>query len=144
MSLKAIAMTPPLIVGPKDTVGHAVDMMINRKCGAALVVDGNRICGIITERDVCKKIVARRRNADEFPVDEVMTQDPITFPVNGDVEDGLGVMVRNKIRHLPLVDENGTPAGMLSLRRVMGFHYDNLKQVIAGLTAYMGADGPGG
>ena len=144
MSLRKIAMCPPLMCKPADTVAHAVDMMLNRRIGAALVVDGERIVGILTERDVLSRVVGPRLNAEQLTVAQTMTKEVQTFPVDGDFEDAMRLMMRHHFRHLPLVDQNGQPAGMLSIRRILGYHVDSLKGIVASLCAYIGADGPGG
>ena len=144
MLLKRIAISPPLVVTPDDKVGHAVDRMIENRIGALLVVEGDDIVGIFTERDVITGVVGLRRDPDVLTVDQVMTREVVTFPVHGDYKEALKLMVSHHFRHLPLLDAMGKPMGMLSVRDIMGAHLDALNMSIASLCSYIGADGPGG
>lgn len=144
MPLRDLAMCPPLTCPPDETVAGAVDKMLEQRVGAVLVMEGEEIAGIFTERDVLTEVIGPRRNPEEVKLAEVMKRDVLTFAEDGDFDEALRTMVQRHFRHLPLVDGEGRPIGMLSIRRIFGFHVDNLKSVYRSLVAYIGADGPGG
>lgn len=97
------------------TVFDAVQKMIEEKIGAVLVVDGETLAGIFTERDVLVRVVGLRRDPETTPVVHVMTHDPVTIEASTTVEEVLDQHSGKDFRHLPVMDE-GRLAGMLSLR----------------------------
>jgi CBS domain-containing protein len=105
-------------VAPEDTLGELAERMTALNMGAAVVRDFGRLIGIITERDLLKAM-ADRVHSSEARVREWMTADPITAMTDTDVEEAAHVMVENGFRHLPVLDESGQVAGLVSLRRVV-------------------------
>lgn len=119
MPTLADVMRPEWIeVAPEDTLGEVAARMTELNMGAAAVRDFGRLIGILTERDLLKAMAARVHSA-EARVREWMTPDPITAQVDTDVEEAARVMVENGFRHLPVLDEAGQVAGLVSLRRVV-------------------------
>jgi CBS domain-containing protein len=144
MSLKKIALTPPPLCAPGDTVAKAVAEMLSARSGAVIVVDGGKIAGMFTERDVLSRVVGEHRDPDATLLQDVMTQPVLTVTDTLPVEKALLRMLEHHFRHLPLVDEEGQPIGILSIRRIFEHHVRDLKQINSSLVAYLGADGPGG
>jgi CBS domain-containing protein len=110
-----------LLVSRGTSVAEVIRQMNERGVGCALVVDGERLAGIFTERDVLKKIAGKHPGLDALPVAEVMTADPDTLPSNASVAFALNRMVVEGYRHIPLVDERGRPQSVLSMRDVIGW-----------------------
>jgi CBS domain-containing protein len=106
-------------VAPEDTLGEVADRMNALNVGAVVVKDFGRLIGILTERDLLKAMAARVHSS-EARVRQWMTENPITAPADTDVEEAARVMLENGFRHLPVLDENGQVAGVVSLRRVVG------------------------
>lgn len=110
---------------PADgSVGDAIRAMQERRIGSVLVVDGTRLVGIVTERDVLMKVAGKEVSALEGPVEGIMTRAPETLRA----EDSL-IFLMNKMhvggfRHVPIVDEEGTPQHVISLRAVLGHLID--------------------
>jgi CBS domain-containing protein len=88
--------------------------MGERNVGAVAIMQGDNLTGILTERDVLRKVVAQKKNPENVLVREVMTSPCQTIQVNQTVEDALALMVAKTIHHLALVDENGKLAGLVS------------------------------
>lgn len=105
-------------VAPEDTLGEVADRMTGLNMGAAVVRDFGRLIGIITERDLLKAMAARVHTS-EARVREWMTPDPVTAAHDTDVDEAARMMVERGFRHLPVLDENGQVAGVVSLRRVV-------------------------
>jgi CBS domain-containing protein len=144
MSLKKIALTPPPLNAPNDTVTQAVQQMLATRSGAVIVMDDNKIAGMFTERDVLSRVVGMQRDPNATLLKDVMTQPVLTVTDTLPVEKALLRMLEHHFRHLPLVDEKGAPVGILSIRRIFEHHVRDLKQINSSLVAYLGADGPGG
>jgi len=103
-------------ISPGETVREAAILMTEQNIGAAVVVEGTTIVGIVTERDMMRKVLGDNKNPDDTSVGEVMTKNPDT--ITGDCLSGqaLDMMVEKNYRHLPIVDEGGRPIGMVSVR----------------------------
>lgn len=95
------------------TVGDAVQVMNAHKVGAVLVMDGDRLTGIFTERDVLYRVVAAGLTPATTPLDQVMTRNPKVLPADATVADALAFISEKRCRHLPLID-NGRLIGLIS------------------------------
>ena len=119
MATIADVMRPEFIeVAPEDTLGEVADRMNAINVGAVVVKDFGRLIGILTERDLLKAM-AERVHTSEARVRQWMTPDPITTTRDTDVEEAARIMLDAGFRHLPVLDENGQVAGVVSLRRVV-------------------------
>jgi len=112
-------MRPELLeAAPEDTLGEVAERMTAVNVGAVAVKDFGRLIGILTERDMLKAMAARVHTS-EARVRQWMTEDPITAPLDMDVEEAARIMLDNGFRHLPVVDESGQVVSVVSLRRVV-------------------------
>jgi CBS domain-containing protein len=112
-------MRPELLeAAPEDTLGEVAERMCAINVGAVAVKDFGRLIGILTERDMLKAMAARVHTS-EARVRQWMTEDPITAPLDMDVEEAARIMLDNGFRHLPVVDESGQVVSVVSLRRVV-------------------------
>lgn len=111
----------PLISCKKDsTVRDACKLMTAKKISALAVVDKDRLVGIFTERDAMAKILAAGRDPDKTAISEVMAADPQTVRAAMPLAYALHVMFEGGFRHVPIVDDNGAPVGMVSARDALG------------------------
>ncbi len=102
-------------IAPDATVAEAAKLMRARHVAAVLVTEGQRLAGIVTERDVTYRVTAEDRDPHEVRVREVMTDDPKTIAPDDTAGEALQLMRAGHFRHLPVV-ENGRVVGMVSLR----------------------------
>ena len=102
-----------VIVKPHDTVHKVAKILSRNKVGSAVVVSGDEIVGIITDRDILDKVVAKGRDPRTVKVEEVMTKDPITIEDDYDVQDAIDKMMDKGIRRL-LVTRLGRPIGFVT------------------------------
>ena len=116
--LADIMRPEPIIVAPEDTLGEVAEQMTAVNVGAVIVKDYGRLIGILTERDLLKAMAARVHTS-EARVRQWMTEDPLTAPADADAEEAAQIMLEHGFRHLPVMDENGAVAGIVSLRRVV-------------------------
>jgi CBS domain-containing protein len=117
-SLSDILRPELLEAAPEDTLGEVAERMCAINVGAVAVKDFGRLIGILTERDMLKAMAARVHTS-EARVRQWMTEDPITAPLDMDVEEAARIMLDNGFRHLPVVDESGQVVSVVSLRRVV-------------------------
>jgi CBS domain-containing protein len=104
-----------LSIGPSASVLDAALVMNEHKTGSLVVIEGTTVHGIITERDILRKVVGERRDAGQTPVREVMTADVICCRLHTTIEEARGVMKNRRIRHLPVVDDGGRLCGLISI-----------------------------
>jgi CBS domain-containing protein len=116
--IAARSKTAPISVAPSDKVFNALSVMAERNIGAVLVMEGERLVGILSERDCVRKLDLKGRAARETSVKDIMTKDVISVPGERDVEECRKIMSERRIRHLPIVDD-GKVVGILSIRDVL-------------------------
>jgi CBS domain-containing protein len=101
--------------GPAATVLDAALVMNQHKIGSLVVVDGGRIVGIFTERDVLHRVVAGRRDPADTRVADVMTAEVVCCSPETDLDEARGAMTNRRIRHLPVADADGRLLGLVSI-----------------------------
>lgn len=101
-------------VSPEDTVLEAITRMAKLGIGALLVMDGERLAGIVSERDYARKIILQGRRSAETRVVEIMTADVATATLEMTAQQCLGMMTEGFFRHLPVV-EGGRVVGLVSI-----------------------------
>lgn len=98
----------PLTFAPSATVSLAVKAMSERNFGSVVVTDSEeRILGIVTERDIMKRVVNENRDPSSTKLEEIMTADPRVAQESDDLVDWLRIMSNERFRRLPVVDEQG-------------------------------------
>jgi CBS domain-containing protein len=103
-------------VAPTSSVIEAVRTMKQRRIGALMVVEGDRLVGILTERDVVFRVVAEERDVATTQVADVMTANPESIRPDKPFGHALHVMYEGGFRHVPVVDADGRAVGMVSAR----------------------------
>ena len=104
-----------LTAPPETTVEEAARLMARSGVGAIVVVNGEAVAGIFTERDALFRVVALGRDARTTRLAEVMTPEPLTVDPDRTFGHALQLMHKHGFRHVPVV-ENGKPVGMVSSR----------------------------
>jgi CBS domain-containing protein len=92
----------------------AVKKMKELNCGAVMVTEDNKLCGIFTERDLLIKVVGSDLKIKGLKLADVMTSNIQTAHVDDDVYESMSRMTRGKFRHLPVIDNNGALVGIIS------------------------------
>jgi CBS domain-containing protein len=124
------------VVDPLASIADAARCMAERSIGAVPVVDGDRLVGVFSERDVLTRIVAAGRDPATTCVGDVMSTDLVVAEVNESYEACLGRMQQARVRHLIVLD-NGRLAGIVSLRDVLAADIDEKEEAITLLNAYV-------
>jgi CBS domain-containing protein len=144
MGLLRIARTPLVTVSRHSTVMEAVQIMDRESIGAVAVVQGNRLVGMFSERDLMLRVVSEKQDPERTLVGDVMTAPVETIRRDSSADEALKVMLEKHIRHLPIVDTNGTLSGMISMRSLLHDRIEDLTDQLDSLEAYFTADGVGG
>ena len=131
-----VANRDTVTVDSMTSVLDAARVMSARHIGAVPVVDGERVVGIFTERDVMARIVAEARDPRTTPIAQVMSTDLVVTEINESFEACLARMQQARVRHI-LVLDNGRLAGIISLRDLMAADLDDKDEAISLLNAYV-------
>lgn len=105
--------SPVVSVGLDTSVADCVRDMNSKGIGAIIVMDGEQLAGIFTERDALSKVLGEGRDPTKTKVSEVMTPDPLCVSPSTTVEEAMGIITDRRFRHLPVV-ENGRVVAMIS------------------------------
>ena len=101
-------------VKPDDTVYEAIENMAEKSVGALLVMEGQKLVGIISERDYARKVILQGKSSRDTPVRDIMTAKVLCARLDQTVEECMALMTDKRIRHLPVVEDEEVK-GMLSL-----------------------------
>ena len=105
-------------VSPDAMVYDAITRMNEEKVGALLVMENNKLVGIISERDYTRKIILQNLSSRETPVRSIMTEKVLYMTPKQNIEECMALMSKHHIRHMPVVD-NDKPIGILSVMDVV-------------------------
>jgi CBS domain-containing protein len=123
---------------------QAVRIMDQESIGAVAVTQSNVLIGMFSERDLMLRVVSERRDPERTLVEEVMTSAVETIHRDCSADEALKLMLDKHIRHLPIVDRDGSLAGMISMRSLLHDRIEDLTDQLDSLEAYFTADGVGG
>ena len=123
-------------IEPEDPVLEAIRMMAERHVGALLVMRGNELAGILSERDYARKVVLLGRSSAETPVWQIMTSPVITVSPDNSIQDCMRLMTERRIRHLPVLD-GGRVVGMISIGDLVKAVIEEQQQTIEQLETYI-------
>lgn len=123
-------------VGPRSTVRELLAEMAERNIGAMVVTEGGLVVGIVSERDVVRRLPERGAGLLDDPVEQIMTTDVATCTPDDPVDELSAVMTRRRIRHVPVVVD-GALAGIVSIGDVVKNRMDELERTRSQLEAYI-------
>ena len=125
-------------VRPELSVLEAIKILAAENIGAAVVMSGDRLAGIFSERDYTRKVILKGRSSDTTRVEEIMTSNVVVVSPRTKARDCMALMTEKGIRHLPVVDE-GRVIGMVSIRDIVSdiiadqdFTIEQLEHYISG------------
>jgi CBS domain-containing protein len=107
-------------VKPEDTVYDAISLMAKKNIGALPVLQGNRLFGMVSERDYTRKVILLGRSSRRTAVEDIMTREIIVVKPRDSVQECMRLMTENRVRHLPVV-EDGSLKGILSIGDVVNW-----------------------
>lgn len=127
---KDLMQVPPVTVGEDTTIEDVADIMWNKNIGSAIITDGKgKMLGIVTERDivfaVTKSLVGK-----EIPVSSIMSRTSLIASPNENIATAVDRMIKAGVRHLPVLDKEGTPVGMISMRDALSISEPLLKFIL--------------
>lgn len=124
-------------IAPDATVYDALALMADKDIGSLLVIEGERLMGMISERDYARKIVLMGRSSLQTKVDEIMDAAPITVAPECSVDEAMRIMTENRVRHLPVLSRNGAPVGVVSIGDLVKWIITSHQETIEQLQTYI-------
>jgi CBS domain-containing protein len=125
-------------IGPDDPVLSAIQTMADRVIGALLVMHGDELIGMVSERDYARKVILKGRSSSETPVRDIMTAPVIAVNPSDTVETCMRLCTDSRVRHLPVV-EGGKVVGLVSIGDLVkaviseqGAQIEQLQRYVAG------------
>jgi CBS domain-containing protein len=104
----------PCAIDSDKPVAHAAKMMRDENVGLAPIVEGQKLVGTLTDRDIAIRVVAEGKDPQKTTVREVATTRVVTIDPNQDLAEALRLMAQNQVRRLPVVEEDGRLAGIVA------------------------------
>jgi CBS domain-containing protein len=126
-------------IAPSASVFDAIKMMSEKGVGALLVMDGDQLAGILSERDYTRKVVLQGRASRETPVAEIMTADVVSASPDLTLEQAMRLVSERRIRHLP-VTKDGRVIGVVSSGDMIKTLISLQKETIEQLQHYIAGD----
>jgi CBS domain-containing protein len=135
MNLVEICITDPATAPMTGSAADAIEAMIRRGIGATVILDSkNIVAGILTERDVLRKIALSGRDPHQIPVTEVMSAPVILATRKTTPAEAVEFMIQQQKRHMPVVEDDGKLIGVLSIRHVLERKVHELTREIEQIT----------
>ena len=114
---------------PNATVREAVSTMQSNRLGCLLICSKGRLEGIVTERDLLKKVFGADNDLSR-PISSIMTSNPVVCRDDDTIGATIKKMHEGGFRHLPMVDENGRPIGTVSVKRIMQYLVEHFPSTV--------------
>lgn len=129
-------------IAPDATVYEAIETMADRNIGALLVMNGQRLAGIISERDYTRKIALKGKQSKQTPVSEIMFSPVISVGDDASVEVCMELMTTHRIRHLPVLDGDRV-VGVVSIGDLINWIIKTQREVLNSMEDFISGKYPG-
>lgn len=141
MQVKNIMHSGPLFtISSESTIQEAAIKMTELKIGALIVGTPENLEGIISERDILKKVVGMDLSYENLYVKDIMSTNIVTLEETEEAHFALNLIKEKKFRHLPIINEDGVCTGMLGIRDLMGSIAESIENENKNLAKYINKD----
>ena len=123
-------------IAPEATVFEAIKLMADKNIGSLLVMSGDRLVGVFTERDYTRKMALQGKRSKETQVREILSGKIISVTPHQTVEECMRLMTENRVRHLPVL-ENGKAIGVVSIGDLVNWTISAQDATIAQMEQYI-------
>jgi CBS domain-containing protein len=113
-SVREAMTSNPCSIDAGKPVAYAARMMRDEDVGIAPIVEGDRLVGVLTDRDIAVRVVAEGLDPERVKVAEVASRDVVTLDLDQDLDEALRLLARHQVRRLPVVEEDGRVVGVLA------------------------------
>jgi CBS domain-containing protein len=123
-------------IRPDAKVIEALQLMAQKDVGALVVMEGDKLAGIISERDYARKVILHGRSSQDVTVRDIMTSGVFTVEPSASVEECMGLVTRKRIRHLPVVEHDAL-IGVVSIGDLVKEMIAEQEETIKQLESYI-------
>ena len=123
-------------IAPEATVFEAIKLMADKNIGSLLVMSGDRLVGVFTERDYTRKVALQGKRSKDTQVQEILSGKIISVTPHQTVEECMRLMTENRVRHLPVL-ENGKAIGLVSIGDLVNWTISAQDAAIAQMEQYI-------
>jgi CBS domain-containing protein len=113
-SIKNVMTSNPCTIDAEKSVAYAAKMMKEEDVGLAPIVEGDKLIGMLTDRDIAIRVVAEGRNPDQTKVRDVASKQVVTIDPQQELDEALRIMAKHQVRRLPVVEEDGKLVGVVA------------------------------
>lgn len=128
---------------PQSTVYDAIRLMGEKNVGALVVTENGLVAGVLSERDYSRKVVLRGRTSRDTLVEEILSRPAITVRRKDSIEKCMQLMTSHRIRHLPVVSDDGRAIGLVSMGDLVNWVMQSQRHTIQQLQGYISGEYPG-
>lgn len=123
-------------IGPEEPVLKAIRLMAEHHVGALLVMKGDELAGIVSERDYARKVILKGRSSAHTAVSEIMSSPVVTVSLSNSVQECMQLMTARRVRHLPVI-EGKKVVGVVSIGDLVKAVIEEQRQTIEQLESYI-------
>ena len=113
-SIKDVMSSDPCTIDADKSVAYAAKMMRDEDVGLAPIVEGDKLIGMLTDRDIAIRVVAEGKDPDQVTVRQVASKQVVTVDPQQDLAEALRIMAKHQVRRLPVVEEDGRLVGVVA------------------------------
>jgi CBS domain-containing protein len=129
MTVADIARTDVMTAKRDQSAGNLATVMKEEDVGSVIIVDDGRPVGIVTDRDLVVEVLEPRQDPTRITAGDIMTESPVTLQQSDGVYDATSTMFEHAVRRIPVVDDDGSVAGILTLDDVVILLADELDDI---------------
>ena len=116
-NIRDVMTSNPCTIDAEKSVAYAAKMMLEEDVGLAPIVEGDRLIGMLTDRDIATRVAAEGRDPDQVKVRDVASKQLITIDPGQDLDEALRKMAQHQVRRLAVVEEDGRLVGVVAQAR---------------------------
>jgi CBS domain-containing protein len=113
-SIRDVMTSNPCAIDADKSVAYAAKMMRDEDVGLAPIVEGDKLIGMLTDRDIATRVVAEGKDPDQVKVRDVASKQVVSIDPQQDLDEALRMMAKHQVRRLPVVEEDGRLVGVVA------------------------------
>jgi len=129
MSLQEFCKRPIVTIAPEKPIREACRLLLERNVGCLVVEEADKLCGILTDRDIALRVTGEGKDPQQTTVWEVMTCNPVRIPVDKTLQELTALMHAQHVRRMPIIDREGKTIGIVTLDDLLALLGDEMSDM---------------